>query len=57
MAGWFRDKAIRAEEAAKKAAQENLDAVEGMEKDEKGALWTGIAIAIVIGVILGAIFI
>ena len=55
--GWFRDRAIQAEEKAKKAAQESLDTIEKMDEPERGALWTGIAIAIVVGVILGAIFI
>lgn len=53
--GWFRDKAIRAEEAAKKAAQENLDAVEGMSDNEKTSILWIIAVVLVIGVAVGAI--
>jgi hypothetical protein len=53
--GWFRAKAIEMEEKAKKAAQESLDTVSKMDEGEKGVMWTYIAIAIVITVIVMAI--
>lgn len=51
---WWTNKRDRAEAAAKKSAQESLDAVNGMDANEKAALWTVVAVAVAV---CGALFV
>lgn len=51
---WWTNKRDNAEAAARKSAQESLDAVNGMDANEKAALWTVVAVAVAV---CGALFV